>query len=156
VGADLAVRKTASSNPLVPGQPLTYTVTVANLGPDAAVATTLTDPLPSGTTFQSCTAVPGTCAGPAVGTNGTVTADLGTLTAGGTATVTIVVNVTATSGVIANTATATSTTPDPDPGNNTSTAATSIGSGIPMLSPELAGLLALLLAAAGVWFVRRD
>jgi len=59
-------------------------------------------------------------------------------------------------GNLSNTATATSATPDPDPGNNTSTAVTTIGSGIPMLSPELAGLLALLLAAAGLWFARRD
>ena len=59
-------------------------------------------------------------------------------------------------GILVNTATATSTTPDPDPDNNHSTAVTTIGSGIPMLSPPLAGLLALLLAAAGLWFVRRD
>ena len=51
---------------------------------------------------------------------------------------------------------ATSTTPDPDPDNNHSTAVTTIDSGIPMLSPELMGLLALMLAAAGLWFVRRD
>jgi hypothetical protein len=131
-------------------------VTVANLGPDPAVAVTLSDPLPAGTTFASCTAAPGTCAGPAVGANGTVTADLGDLGVGATATVTIVVNVTAPYGNLSNTATATSTTPDPDPDNNHSTAVTTIGSGIPMLEPELAGLLALLLAAAGLWFVRHD
>jgi uncharacterized repeat protein (TIGR01451 family) len=135
---------------------LTYTVTVGNLGPEAAAAVTLSDPLPAGTTFLSCTAVPGTCAGPAVGTNGTVTADLGTIGVGASATVSIVVNVTATSGVLSNTATGTSTTPDPDPDNNTSTNATTVGAGIPMLSPELAGLLALLLAAAGYWFARRE
>jgi len=150
------VSKTASSNPSLPGQPLTYTVTVANLGPDAAEAVVLNDPLPAGTAFVSCASVPGTCAGPAVGSNGTVTATIGTLPVGSTATVTIVVNVTVTYGNLSNTATATSSTPDPDPGNNTSTAVTTISSGIPMLSPELAGLLALLLAAAGLWFVRRD
>jgi uncharacterized repeat protein (TIGR01451 family) len=150
------VRKTAANNPALPGQPLTYTVTIANLGPDPAVAVTLNDPLPAGTTFLSCQAAPGTCAGPAVGSNGVVTADLGTLALGDTATVTIVVSVTVPYGNLSNTATATSTTPDPDPGNNTSTAVTTIGSGIPMLSPELTGLLALLLAAAGLWFIRRD
>jgi Domain of unknown function DUF11 len=116
----------------------------------------LTDPLPTGTTFVSCTALPGRCTGPAPGTNGTATADLGTIAVGSAATVTIVVDVTAAYGNLVNTATATSSTPDPDPGNNTSTAVTTIGTGIPMLSPPLAGLLALLLAAAGLWFVRRE
>jgi uncharacterized repeat protein (TIGR01451 family) len=139
-----------------PGQELTYTVTVANLGPDAAVATTLTDPLPAGTTFVSCTAVPGTCAGPAVGTNGTVTADLGTMNVGATARVTIVVRVTAANGALVNTARGSSSTPDPNPDNNHSTVVTSVGAGIPMVSPPLLGLLALLLAGAGAWFARRD
>jgi uncharacterized repeat protein (TIGR01451 family) len=150
------VSKTASSNPAIPGQPLTYTVQVINLGPDPAAAVMLNDPLPAGTTFVSCAAVPGTCAGPAVGTNGTVTADFGTIAVGGSATVTIVVDVTVTYGNLVNTATATSTTPDPDPDNNHDTAVTTVGSGIPLLSPPLLGLLTLMLAAAGLWFIRRD
>jgi hypothetical protein len=85
-----------------------------------------------------------------------VTADFGTIAVGGTGSVTIVVNVNVSHGNLVNTATATSTTPDPDPDNNHSTAVTTVGSGIPMLSPELMGLLALMLAAAGLWFVRRD
>jgi uncharacterized repeat protein (TIGR01451 family) len=155
-GADLIVSKTVGSNPATPGQHLTYKVVVVNRGPDPAVAVTLSDPLPAGTTFVSCTANPGTCVGPAVGAGGTVTADLGTIAVGGSATITIVVNVTATYGNLVNTATATSTTPDPDPDNNHDTAVTTVGSGIPMLSPPLLGLLALMLAAAGLWFVRRD
>jgi uncharacterized repeat protein (TIGR01451 family) len=139
-----------------PGQELTYTVTVANLGPEAAVATTLLDPLPAGTVFVSCTSVPGTCAGPAPGTNGTVTADLATMGVGATARITIVVRVTAANGALVNTARGSSTTPDPNPDNNHSTAITGVGAGIPMVSPPLLGLLALLLAAAGAWFVRRD
>ena len=155
-GADLIVSKTAASNPATPGQPLTYTVTVVNQGPDPAAAVMVTDPLPAGTTFISCASNPGTCGGVVVGANGTVTADFGTIAVGGSASVTIVVNVTVSYGNLVNTATATSTTPDPDPDNNHSTAVTTVGSGIPMLSPELMGLLALMLAAAGLWFVRRD
>lgn len=149
------VSKRASSNPATPGQPLTYVVLVTNLGPDPAAAVMLTDPLPPGTTFISCTAVPGSCVGPPVGTNGTVTADLGSIAVGGSATVTIAVNVTVTTGNLVNTATATSTTPDPDPENNHDTAVTAVGAGIPALSPPLAGLLALMLAALGLWFARR-
>lgn len=155
-GADLVVSKSVTGSIVGPGQDLTYTVTVANLGPDPALAVTLTDPLPAGTTFVSCSAVPGSCLGPPVGTNGTVTADLGTLGVGATARVTIVVKVTAGNGALVNTATGSSTTPDPDPDNNHATVVTSVGAGIPMASPPLLGLLALLLAAAGVWFVRRD
>ena len=72
-----------------------------------------------------------------------MTADFGTIAVGGSATITIVVNVTVSYGNLVNTATATSTTPDPDPDNNHDTAVTTVGSGIPMLSPELMGLLAL-------------
>jgi uncharacterized repeat protein (TIGR01451 family) len=150
------VSKTAASNPATPGQPLTYTVNVVNRGPDAADAVMVSDPLPAGTTFISCAATTGTCAGPAGGMNGTVTADFGTIAVGGSTTLTIVVNVTVPYGNLVNTATATSTTPDPDPDNNHDTAVTTVGSGIPMLSPELMGLLALMLAVAGLWFVRRD
>jgi uncharacterized repeat protein (TIGR01451 family) len=139
-----------------PGQELTYTVTVANLGPDTAVATILTDPLPAGTTFVSCTSVPGTCAGPPPGTNGTVTADLGDMAAGATARITIVVRVTVENGALVNTARGSSSTPDPNPDNNHSTVITSVGAGIPMASPPILGLLALLIAAAGAWFARRD
>jgi uncharacterized repeat protein (TIGR01451 family) len=149
------VSKTVSNNPALPGRLLTYSIRVVNLGPDAANSVVLTDPLPAGTTFVSCTAVPGSCTGPAPGTDG-VTADLGTIAVGSAATVTIVVDVTASYGNLVNTATATSSTPDPNPGNNSSTAVTTIGTGIPMLSPPLAGFLALLLAAAGLWFVRRE
>ena len=139
-----------------PGQPLTFSIRVANAGPDAADAVMVDDPLPAGSTFVSCTTTVGTCTGPAPGVGGTVTASLGTMALGASETVTIVVNVTASAGTLVNTATATSSTPDPNPGNNTSTAVTTVGSSIPMLSPPLFGLLALLLAAAGLWFVRRE
>jgi len=129
---------------------------VVNAGPDTAVAVTLADPLPVGTAFVSCTTNRGSCAGPPVGGPGTVTADLGDLGVGEAAGVTIVVDVTVPSGNIVNTATATSSTPDPNPDNNRSTNVVSVGAGIPMLSPPLGALLAILLAAAGLWFVRRD
>jgi large repetitive protein len=140
----------------MPGRPLTYTIRIVNAGPDAADAVVVTDPLPDGSTFVSCATTVGTCSAPPPGSGGIVTATLGTLAAGATDTLTIVVNVTASSGSLVNTATATSSTPDPDPGNDTSTVVTTIGSAIPALSPPFAGLLALLLAAAALWFVRRE
>ena len=41
--ADLAIRKTASPSPVSPGEPLTYDISVNNLGPDAAENVLITD-----------------------------------------------------------------------------------------------------------------
>ncbi|HEY3173185.1 MAG TPA: hypothetical protein VGK86_11495, partial [Thermoanaerobaculia bacterium] len=107
---------------------LTYTVVVSNNGPAAASNVGMSDPLPPGTTFVSCTPSFGTCSGPTVGTNGTVSASIGTLGPLGSVTVTIVVNVTAGAGTtLSNTATATTSTADSNPANNSATAATTVG-----------------------------
>lgn len=47
--ADLAVEKTAAPDPVDPGAPLTYTITISNAGPSPAQDVTLTDPLPTRT-----------------------------------------------------------------------------------------------------------
>jgi uncharacterized repeat protein (TIGR01451 family) len=127
-GADLSVTKADTPDPVASGGNITYTVVVTNNGPATAVNVGLSDPLPTGTTFVSCVASLGTCSGPTVGTNGTVTASVGNIGPSGAVTVTIVVNVTAGAGTtISNTATASSSTPDPVPGNNDGTAATLVG-----------------------------
>ena len=46
-GTSLAVSKVSSPDPYVPGAPLTYTVTVTNGGPSAAVGAHVSDPLPA-------------------------------------------------------------------------------------------------------------
>ena len=126
--ADLAVTKSDSPDPVSTGGVLTYTVVVSNNGPATAANVTMTDPLPPGTTFASCAISLGTCSGPTVGTNGTVSADIGTLGPLGSVTVTIMVNVSAGAGTtIPNTATVTSSTPDSNLTNNSSTAATTVG-----------------------------
>jgi uncharacterized repeat protein (TIGR01451 family) len=127
-GADLSAVKTSLPDPVATGGNLTYTVTVHNGGPADGTGTILNDPIPSGTTFVSCVSTLGTCTGPAVGTNGTVTANLGTLASGSTATVTIVVNVTAPAGTtLTNTAVVTSAVTDPNPANNSGTTSTTVG-----------------------------
>ncbi|MCB0193629.1 MAG: VCBS repeat-containing protein [Anaerolineae bacterium] len=45
--ADLAVHKSSSPNPASPGQPITYTLVVSNLGPNRVTSLTLTDNLPA-------------------------------------------------------------------------------------------------------------
>jgi|GEM_PF-3822217 len=51
--ADLALVKSASPDPVAAGAELTTTLTVTNLGPDPALAVTVTDFLPEGSTFVS-------------------------------------------------------------------------------------------------------
>ncbi|MBI3660705.1 DUF11 domain-containing protein [Candidatus Acetothermia bacterium] len=116
VTADLSITKTASTNPVIVGQNLTYTLTVKNAGPNAATNAILTDPLPNGMSFVSSSASQGSC-------NGTTTiiCNLGSLENGKTATITIVVKAIA-QGTITNTANITAVEPDPNPADNTATA----------------------------------
>ena len=86
--ADLAVIKTGSSGGVAAGQPLTYTVTVTNIGPAAAIGAILTDTLPVSVTLDKVTTNQGVC----TGTN-TITCTLDTLNPNVTATVTIAVAV---------------------------------------------------------------
>ena len=117
--ADLAVAKTVTPSPLVPGRTATYTVTVANNGPSDADASIATDPLPDGLSVPSAGVVPSQGSCRLLGR--TVSCQLGTITGGGQVTITIPVAVDAgyTGTTLVNTASVTSPTPDPDPGNNT-------------------------------------
>ena len=89
---DLSVTKSGLPDPSAVGLDLTYTITIANSGPEAATGVALTDTLPGSVTYDSATSLDGTC-GQA---GGTVTCDLGTINSGANATVTIVVLPTAT------------------------------------------------------------
>jgi uncharacterized repeat protein (TIGR01451 family) len=120
--ADLSVAKTASPNPVFPGQQLTYTVTVHNAGPDPAAGVRLTDTLPAGVQFGSATPTQGSCSG-----TSTVTCQLGTVAASADATLTIVVTpTTAALGTIVNSAAVTTDTLDPNPANNAATVSTTV------------------------------
>ena len=123
--ADLAVTKSAQANLAVPGERLTYTITVTNYGPANAENVTLFDaaaPELSAVEFS---------------VNGGVTWSawenpylLGPLAAGQSRAVLIRGFVIASAcGVISNTAVATSTTPDPNPDNNTDTVNTPVQMG---------------------------
>jgi uncharacterized repeat protein (TIGR01451 family) len=126
--ADLVISKTDSPDPVTSGTTLTYTILVTNNGPGFSLGVNVTDPLPVGTTFISCSATQGSCSGPAVGSNGTVTANFGTIGAPGFATLSIAVNVTAPGGTsLTNTAVVTSATPDTNIGNNQASTSTIVG-----------------------------
>jgi uncharacterized repeat protein (TIGR01451 family) len=119
--ADLSLIKTDPPGRAPTGRNMTYTISVSNSGPDAASGVTVVDQLPSSVTFVSATPSQGTCAE----SGGTVTCNLGTMSASGTATVEIVVKPT-TAGTITNTASVSASTPDPNQGNNTDSENTSV------------------------------
>ena len=83
--ADLGVTKTDGQTTAVPGQPVTYTITVSNAGPTAAAGAAVIDTIPAalvGATW-TCSASPGsTCTASGSGNIN----DMVTLAAGGTAT----------------------------------------------------------------------
>ena len=118
--ADLFVSKAVVSGQARPGQILTYTITVTNLGPNPATDVVLTDPVPQGTTFSG--ASPAASSAPPVGAGGTVTWNLGNLASGASVKLMMKVNVSLKgNALIVNTATVSASSTDPSPANNTAT-----------------------------------
>lgn len=126
--ADLALILQRTPEPVAVNGLLTYTIGVANGGPNSASNVVVTDTLPAGVTFQSAKASTGSLA--QSGT--TVTFTVGTLLSGATASFTINV-VPTTSGTIANTATATLTETDPTPANDTATVNSTVQQGVDLV-----------------------
>jgi uncharacterized repeat protein (TIGR01451 family) len=123
--ADLSITKTDGQASYIPGQDLSYTIVVTNLGStDAVTGAAVDDALATQLTGASwtCLASPGSACGSPSGTGGiSVTVDL---LPAGTATFTLDATVESTAtGDISNTATvaAPSGVFDPAPGNNTAT-----------------------------------
>jgi uncharacterized repeat protein (TIGR01451 family) len=117
--ADLEViSKTGAPDPVVTGSVLTYTITVRNNGPNAATNATVSDNLPPGALFTSCSSTGGGVCGGS-GQNRSVT--FATLVAGATETVTLTTEANcslADGSLISNTASIASPTFDPNPANN--------------------------------------
>jgi uncharacterized repeat protein (TIGR01451 family) len=132
VQTDVAVVKTDSPDPVVAGGNLTYSITVSNNGPSDAQSVSLTDAVPTNTTFVSFAQNTGqafNCTSPSAGSTGTVTCSIATLSGGTSATFTMIVNVNAaTAGgtTITNTASVSTTTPDSNSGNDSSTATSTV------------------------------
>ncbi len=132
-GANLSVAIADSPDPVAVNQNVTYVVTVTNAGPDAAANVVLTDILPAGATLVSSTASQG---GTPTNNGGTLTANLGGLASGATATLTLVVKPTA-AGTLSNSASVTSDVSDPDSANNAVSESTTVASA-PATASDLA------------------
>jgi TolB protein len=100
---------------------LTWTITVPNAGPAPADGVVLSDAI-GGTTFVSASSSKGSCTGPAVGSTGTVTCSLGTVSPGASQTAQVVVKVPATTASFSDTATVTTASSDPNTANNAASA----------------------------------
>ncbi len=109
--------KTVTPDPVVPGQAVTFTLTVANAGPSTAQSVTVLDSLPEGLTGVVASPTAGSCAI----TDGTaLLCTVGSLEPAGTVVVTVSATVAGDvpAGSVSNTATVTSATSDPDLDNN--------------------------------------
>jgi uncharacterized repeat protein (TIGR01451 family) len=129
--ADLSVDKSDAPDPVTVGSELTYTVAVANAGPEAASGVELEDKLPSKVDFVAAVPSQGSCE--LRGRN--VRCALGTVASGAGASVAIRV-IPRDDGQIVNSATVSSADTDPQPANNTDTEATTV---VPAPPPPTCG-----------------
>jgi uncharacterized repeat protein (TIGR01451 family) len=127
---DLAVTKSDSVDPVTVGDPLTYTVTVTNNGPDGATGVAVTDTLPSEVTYVSATPSQGSCSQ----AGGVVTCTLGDIANGDQATITIATTA-ASAGTATNNVSVTGTEDDPNSANDSDSEDTTINVAPPP-SPE--------------------
>lgn len=127
--ADIGASKLGSPDQVLADSDVTYTITVSNGGPNAAVNATLNDTLPGPMTFVSLSSPPGWgCTTPGVGAGGTVTCTNPSFAMNSGQVFTLVVHVP--SGTpnsdITNTATVSSTTTDPNTENNIGSISTGV------------------------------
>ncbi len=115
--ADLALTKVADRNTVRPGEDVTFTITLTNLGPDAATNVTFGDPVPDQLDFVSITCSEGGatvsrsfCTVASVASGASVTATL---------VVSVITNPVRSDRRFENGAFVTSDTPDPNSSNNT-------------------------------------
>lgn len=121
--ADLSITGTVAPEPVAQNGFLVYTYTITNPGPSTATVT-FTDVLPSTLSFVQATSSVGSVSR----SGNTVTASLGTMASGATATVTVQV-VPTTTGTIPNTATI-SAPEDPNGANNSVTLSSTVVPGV--------------------------
>ena len=121
--ADLSLVATSFPNPALVGNLVTNVFILFNLGPNDASFVTFSDPLPVGSTLIDATSSRGQ-----ISTSSTlVTANIGPLSVGSSASVTVVLSVgSANAGLLANTASISSPETDLNPANNSAAATVTV------------------------------
>jgi uncharacterized repeat protein (TIGR01451 family) len=132
--ANLGITKTDGVNSITVGQAVTYTITVANAGPDGVVGASVADTMPAALTGVTWTCSPVVSCGAASGSGNIAT----TVSLANGASAIFTVNATlaaAATGSVVNTATVAvpGGTTDPTPGNNSSTDTDTIAPALPAL-----------------------
>jgi len=117
---DLSLTLADAPDPLRVGATLSYTAVVRNLGNASAAGIAFMQPLPRTVTWLGATPSQGSCSG-----GRTVTCSLGTIPAGGNATITVLVEPLR-RGTLAGSASVTTTSVDADPGNNSAATTTTV------------------------------
>ena len=119
---DIYISSKALPSPVSVGANLTYTLTIANTGPTDATSVMFTNILPANVTFISAASSQGTWSL----NGGVITASLGVVSGGASATITIVVTPTIAGMTLTNIATISRAEADAYLGNNTTTNLTSV------------------------------
>jgi uncharacterized repeat protein (TIGR01451 family) len=143
IAPELSISQTASPDPVLTGSNVTYTITVKNRHPEDAQSVTVTDILPSTTTFVSCTATDG---GICTGLNNMRVVKFASIPGGATVTIQLVANVNCpvSNGVrISNTATVSSESPDSDLSNNSSSVTVTTSNPPPVITNPSVNIQAL-------------
>jgi uncharacterized repeat protein (TIGR01451 family) len=146
--ANLSLTKISSAPTFTSGDSVTFTLAVANAGPDPATNVVVTDALPAGATYVSATPSAGSClAGPPV------TCTIPTLANGASATIALVATLAGTN-PITNSATVSATETDSNSANNTGSATVNAAAAAEPIPAASSWMLALLAAAIGFAAVR--
>jgi uncharacterized repeat protein (TIGR01451 family) len=135
--ADVAIGLIPDPAAVTTGSNVTYTITVTNAGPQLALDVTVTDPLPAATSFVGVQASQGS----ATVNGGVLTAVLGDIAPGASATVDLVL-APQSAGTITNTASVATSSTDAIPGNNTAAATVTASAPGPRIVPAGTALLA--------------
>ncbi len=131
---DLTLTQTASRTTIAPSDPLTFTLTIQNVGPSVARSVVLTDTLPTGVTFVSATSSRGDSCPAPIG--GTLTCALGDFPFGTTVAVNVRVVVDAGFlGQLTNRAGVSFADPDGTPGGNFSSLTIGVNPATPTITP---------------------
>jgi uncharacterized repeat protein (TIGR01451 family) len=142
--ADLGVAKTVNADQALPNTNVTFTIQVANTGPDAASTVALKDTLPGNMTFVSEQQTAGptwTCSKPNVGSGGTVTCTIASLPVGSNSVFLITGHIPSgeASGTVYENAASVTSANDPNSENDSSVTSTSVVAAAPTLTTQASG-----------------